>query len=141
MKSAFFLLLMLSIVMLPSCNKYALVDCETYDYYDCITSPPGVGELEVRVNFPGDQTAIPIVIYRGEYPSTDTLKTDTLRSTAQTYTFNVSYDYSVTAEYIRDGQKIITVDGDDIRQKSYNVCDSVCWEVKDGRVKLELKFD
>lgn len=124
-----------------SCSKYSLVDCETYDYSDCITQAPGIGELEVNVNFPDGQTRIPIVILRGQYPSQDTILLDTLERPSWKYSFPVSYDYSVVAEYYRDGQKISAVDGDDIRQKSYNVCDSVCWEVKDAKVNVALKFD
>lgn len=134
------MLLFVSLTMLSACSKYALVDCETYDYYDCQTFPSENGQLEVRVSFPDGMDKVPIVILRGEYPSADTVLLDTLISETRTYSLAVSYDYSVQAEYRMPDRVIYAIDGDAISQKSYTVCDSVCYLVKDAKTDLRLKY-
>jgi hypothetical protein len=132
-------LLLAILWMGPACNKYALVDCETYDYDDCRTYPYLSGQLEVRVNFPEGIRQVPIVILRGQYPTADTMRMDTLFS--ETRTFTVEFDhYTVQAEYKMPERLIYAIDGAEISQRSYDVCDSVCWVVKDGKTDLRLKY-
>lgn len=126
---------------LTACSEYAFVDCETYDYSDCVTQPASYGNLEVRVNFPNGEKSIPVILFKGSYPSSDTVLIDTIYSPVFTYTLEIGHTYSMTAEYEINGQRILTVDGDELSQKSYNVCDSVCWVNRDGSLDLRLKFD
>ena len=133
--------LLLGIAILGSCSKYSYVDCETYDYSDCDTWQFETGTLEVQVSFPNGQKKVPVVIFMGNYPSTDTVMVDTLTSGSMSYTLDIGHTYSMSAEYTVNGQKILAVDGDEVTQKSYDVCDSVCWLVRDGQVDLRLKFD
>ena len=134
------MLLLGCLMLLSACSKYALVDCETYDYYDCQTFPSENGQLEVRVSFPDGMDKVPIVVLRGEYPSSDTVMLDTLVSETRTYSLAVSTSYSVQAEYRTPDRLIYAIDGDEISQKSYTVCDSVCYLVKDAKTDLRLKY-
>jgi len=135
--------LALAAVLIPltlSCGKYAFVDCETYDFNDCIFDRPETGELTVLVSQGEDGHGVPVIIWAGTWPSQDTVDTDTITSEEKTYFLPTDRTYSVTAYYIRDGKQIIAVDGDDIDALSYDVCDEVCWDVKNARADVRLKY-
>ncbi|HRY99222.1 MAG TPA: hypothetical protein P5550_09235 [Bacteroidales bacterium] len=134
------LLLLWALALLTGCSEYAFVDCETYDYSDCVTWPAETGSLQVTVNFPDGMERVPVILFRGSYPSSDTVLYDTLTRSAATYTLDIGQFYSMTAQYLVDGQRVLAVDGDEVSQRSYNVCDSVCWVHRDGRLDLRLKF-
>jgi hypothetical protein len=134
-------LLLLLILMTTGCSEYAFVDCETYDYSDCETRPATTGNLEVSLSLPDGTNGVPVVLYKGNYPSSDTVFVDTLKTSLRTYALEMGQVYSMTAEYTVNGQRILAVDGDEVSQKSYNVCDSVCWLNRDGKLDLRLKFD
>jgi len=121
-----------------SCHKYAYVDCETYDYSDCIEDEPFSGNMEIKVSISAAQAAVPVAIYEGRFPGTVLVLRDTLITAVRNITLEAGKRYTITAEYHRDGKTITAVDGDEITKKAYDVCDAVCWDVRDGKVDLRL---
>lgn len=130
--------IMLLAISLWSCSKYAYVDCETYDYSNCIEDEPFSGNMEINVSITPAQPEVTIVIYEGYFPEQKVVMTHTLLTSKRNISLPIGKHYAVTASYVRDGKTIIAVDGDKITKKSYNVCDAVCWEVKEGKVDLRL---
>lgn len=133
--------LMVMILLSPSCNKYSTVDCETYDYSNCIEDEPSSGNLEIRVSITSEQPAVPITIFEGKYPSSSIIMEDTLITAIRNISLPAGKHYAVTAKYLRNGKSIIAVDGDEISKKVYDVCEAQCWEVKNGEIDLRLSND
>ena len=139
MKTKILFILFFSVVII-SCNDLSTdVDCSTYDYSDCITIEPTDGEMYLKLTINNDNKSIPVAFYRGKLEDNALLFYDTLTKEYFDTLLPVGNYYTVTAEYLKEGKKIIAIDGDNITKKRSNVCDSVCWEVVAGNVYLRLK--
>lgn len=142
MKKIFITFSLIACISISSCNDSYdsdSVDCNTYDYSDCITSEPYDGRMYVKLTINDENTKVPIAIYRGKLEDYDLYLKDTAKTEYYDTLLPVDDFYTVTAEYKRNGEKIFAVDGDDIKKSHANVCDSVCWDVKTGSVNLRLK--
>jgi len=138
MKKAIFISL-LFLAALIACDK-PVVDCQYPDYSNCITHEPDSGKLKVKVTINGENSAVPLVLYYGKTENNIICKTDTLYASDKEYKFPANVYYSVKVKY-RSGSKIINaIDGGNIEKKSYLVCDSTCWVVKDVDLNLKLSY-
>ncbi|MBC8147188.1 MAG: hypothetical protein H8E98_04310 [Bacteroidetes bacterium] len=144
MKNKFYILtftiLILNLAFFTSCKEYDISDCEAYDYSDCNTWVPYWGILNIDVTLNNLNPKVPLVIYYDDFNSNDTAWVDTATSEFYQVYMPIGDYYSVVAKYKTSDKIIYAVDGDEITKKSEDVCDSVCWIVKDGRIDVRLKY-
>lgn len=127
---------------ITSCNDSYdsdTVDCSSYDYSDCNTSEPYDGRMYVKLTINDENPKVFVSFYKGKFDDNNLYFTDTATTEYYDTLLPIDNYYSVTAAYIKNGKKIIAVDGDDIKKTHADVCDSVCWDVKTGKVNVRLK--
>ena len=122
-----------------ACDKPA-IDCEYPDYSNCLTQEPDSGKLIIKVTINAENTAVPIILYYGNVESNVICIKDTLKTADKEYKLPADMYYSVRVKY-KSGNKIINaIDGGNLDIKSYFVCDSTCWVVKDVDLNLKLNY-
>lgn len=115
-------------------------DCEPAPP-SCIDVRPTIGQLIIRSTINGNNTSVPIAVYRGDFEKNDLVLRDTLISSGATYILPVDQYYSVVAEYIqKDGDTVIAIDGDDISVDLDEYCDKDCYDVDEGNIDIRLLF-
>lgn len=139
--SLFFGILLLGLL---SCgDEYFLddVDCS-----ECYVPKPEYGPVTITLSRNAENDSIPIKIFKGKYEETfledfsAAVIIDTVAKSTYTVDLEVNEYYSVAAEYVRNGKKVVVVDGD--RLKLYKVsdkCDEVCWIFRGGNIDATLK--
>jgi len=128
------------LVILSSCDRdKPYIDCEYPDYSKCITLEPQYGYLDILLTFNDENSAIPVTIYYGQPEQNIVCLYDTVSSNKAEYVLPAQQYYSAKAEY-KSGNKIIhAFDGKYMEKKSYKICDSICWVVKDVELDLRLR--
>jgi hypothetical protein len=138
----FLFLIYLSGFFINSCkieNKNNNVDCSTYNYSDCNTKEPFVGDIYVKLTINSENPAVPITIFNGKLEDNVVVLRDTARSEKYDTLLPVGNYYTVTAKYKKGSSTIIAVDGDKISKTKTTTCDSVCWSVTSGNIDVRLK--
>ena len=113
-----------------ACDK-PYVDCEYPDYSNCLTQKPDSGKLKVKVTLNSENPTVPLVLYYGNVENNVVCIVDTLNISEKEYILPADIYYSVSVKYKSNNKIINAVDGGKIETKSYLVCDSTCWVVKD----------
>ena len=132
----------LMIAVIISCNRPVEPDdCSTYDYSNCNTIEPSFGDVVVFVTVNKTITSVPICVYKGKIDENIILLRDTLTMELERYELPVNEYYSVAAYYNIDGRKICAVSGGKLSMKGYQICDSICYVVKEPIVNVRLKKD
>ncbi len=139
MKTNICYILFLLCMFISSCDK-PYVDCEYPDYSNCITVEPENGKLNLKITINDENKKVPMSIYYGNFEHNVICITDTLEVPQTTYTLPADVYYSVKAEYKSGNKTIYAIDGGFLEKKSYHVCDSICWVVKDIDLNLKLKY-
>jgi len=128
----------LSFILLFSCNPdatYREVDCT-----QCYRVPPDSAYLHLKLTINSQNSRVPVTVYRDNFERGAVRYRDTLSSKSVRIPVAINYYYSVTAEYIRNQDTIIAVDGDRIKTKeAVGQCDSTCWVVVGGYLDVRLK--
>jgi len=132
-------ILFLIILFTISCDK-PYVDCEYPDYSNCITVEPENGKLQLKITINEENKRVPITLYYGTYENQVICINDTLEVPKKTYTLPADVYYSVKAQYKSGNSTINAIDGGFLEKKSYKVCDSICWVVKNIDLNLKLKY-
>ncbi len=114
------------------------VDCETYDYADCLTDEPETWDLKISLTINEENPEVKITVFKGDFDNGDTLFTSLWDYPEAYLEVQVNQEYSATAEYKSGGKKIIAVDGDYMKTKSTIVCEKKCWKVKGSSLDLKL---
>ena len=122
-----------------SCDK-PYVDCEYPDYSNCITQEPDNGKLRINLTINTENEAVPLTIYYGRVEHEAICLTDTAYVKEKEYIVPADVYYSVKATYKSNGKIVNAIDGGFLEKKSYKVCDSICWVVKDIDLNLKLKY-
>lgn len=138
MRTKIFSLLVI-LIFIISCDK-PYIDCEYPDYSNCLTQKPEKGKLKVKVTINGENTAVPLVLYYGNVENNVVCINDTLTTSEKEYDLPADIYYSVKVKYMSHNKMINAIDGGKITAKSYLVCDSTCWVVKDVDLNLKLKY-
>jgi len=117
--------------------KYEETDC---DYSNCETVEPMVGSLEIKLTINTENKKVPLYIYRGNLE--DNIIMDTIYSESENYKYETILNnfYTVVAEYIKNNDTIMVVDGTSLEKISGYNCDSICWDITGGKINLILKF-
>ena len=125
--------------ILTACNK-PVVDCQYPDYSSCITKEPDAGKLKIKVTINEENKAVPVILYYGNEENNVIRIIDTLYMTEKEYILPVNVYYSVKVKYKSNNKIINAIDGGNLEKKSYLVCDSTCWVVKDVNLNLKLSY-
>ena len=133
----FFSLLLLTTIY--ACDK-PYVDCQYPDYSNCITHEPDSGKLKIKVTINEENSFLPITLYYSKSENNVICKVDTLYTSEKEYKLPAKTYYSVKAKYKSNNKIVYAVDGGNIGKKSYLVCDSTCWVVKDVDLNLKLNY-
>ncbi len=119
------------------CNDFYNVDCETYE--NCLTYEPYDELVKIKVTVNKENEFVPITIYIGDLEENNIYIQDTTNFSVYEIYLPVNKDYTATAKYKKGNQTIIAVDGGNLDTKSTDVCDSICWTVKELELDLWLK--
>ncbi|MDD3877167.1 MAG: hypothetical protein PHT69_11130 [Bacteroidales bacterium] len=140
MKS-FFTLWIIIVLFSSSCDTdRPYTDCEYPDYSDCITNEPEYGLVKVKLTINDSNKNVPLTIYYGNPESETICIIDTIDESSVEYILPAGVYYAAKAEY-KSGDKIINAfDSGLLEKKSYEVCDSICWVVKDINLDIELGY-
>jgi len=134
------ILLFISVLMFFCACDRPYIDCEYPDYSNCITKEPENGKVLLTVTINSENKAVPISIFRGNVENNDVFLYDTAYISNKEYVLPANVFYSVKAQYKSKGRVIHAIDGGYLEKKSYDVCDSVCWVVKDVNLNLKLNY-
>ena len=129
--------IILTVSIVTGCDKPS-IDCEYPDYSNCITQEPENGILKIKVTINENNKRVPVVIYYGNVENDVVCLTDTVSARETEYKVPADVYYSVKVTYISGNKLIHAIDGGYLEKKSYLVCDSVCWVVKDIDLNLKL---
>ncbi|MEI7596096.1 MAG: hypothetical protein WCK02_10140 [Bacteroidota bacterium] len=122
-----------------ACNSVSQEDCTNYDYSDCNTIAPDSGLLNINLTINGENSKVPIAIYKGKYENGNKISEDTLTVSTASYSLPVNNYYSVRAKYKSQNKIIFAIDGGEITVKKNYICDSTCWSVKSANADVRLK--
>jgi hypothetical protein len=128
-------------LLVESCKtdklKYEEYDC---DYSNCMSEEPTLGELDMKLTINSENLLVPLYIYRGNLE--DNIILDTIFSDSENikYEVGLNFLYTVVAEYIKNNDTILVVDGTNVEKISGYYCDSLCWNIKGGKLNLKLKY-
>lgn len=125
---------------LLGCNEYSGTDCESYDYESCRGVEPFYWNLEILTNPVSNEDTISITLYEGMYSNNNTCLNNYLTTDASFFVnLPLNKDYSVKAEYKRNGKSIYVIDGTRMSKKEVSVCDTSCWSLKGTIIDVRLK--
>jgi hypothetical protein len=112
----------------------------------CIKDEPDEGEFKIEFSQGEEYPAIPFRVFKGTYESGALVVSDTATETEMVYTLETETDYTVVAEYKRNGKTILVIDEDRIKTRSVNCADEddpestvSCWYVVPARVYATLQ--
>lgn len=129
------------ISLLAGCTS-EVKDCYTYDYSDCNTIEPQSGTMVIKLTINDENPNVIVQVFKGDFDSPDRvlMKTDTLDDELWRVDLPTGRFYSVAAWYKVNGKTLVAIDGDELKIKANVVCDSTCYEVKDGHADVKLRL-
>jgi hypothetical protein len=129
--------LIIPFLLLQGCQQLG-VDCETYDYSDCLLEEPNSWELCVNLTINSENPEVKVTFFKGDFQNKDTLWSGYWSDPEICLELPVEQEYSVVAEYLSGSRKILAVDGDRMRTSSRLVCEKKCWRVKGAQLDARL---
>ena len=114
-------------------------DCDTYGYGDCITLAPIEAELKLNFSINKNRQWVAFEIYEGTIDQEKIIVYDTSWNSELTYVMAIPQTYTVKAYYSVSGKTIFAIDGMEMKAKSVQKCDSLCWLLREFRLDLMLK--
>lgn len=134
----FLFTLLLFFLIIPSgCEREE--SWESFDCATCYQDKPEMGPLQITVTINGQNSSVPLVVFRGDIEDNNVERIDTAYNTDFTIDVPVEKYYSVKAEY-RDGNNtIFAVDGDKLKLKTNSTdCDEQCYYFRGGYIDVRL---
>ncbi|HEX3007416.1 MAG TPA: hypothetical protein VHO90_07350 [Bacteroidales bacterium] len=139
------LVLGILVLGLLSCGDEYMLD--DVDCSECYTPKPEYGPVTVSLTSNAENKRIPVKVFKGKYEErylkdySSAVVVDTVNDASSvTYDLPVNEYYSVEVEYMKDGKKVLVVDGDKLKMyKVSDNCDETCWIFRGGKIKAELK--
>lgn len=121
------------------CERQEPLNFSTIDCSECYQDKPEWGPINVVVTINEQNPFVPLIIYRGDIEESNIEYIDTTRSMNYWVDVPVNKYYSIAAKYIRDGDTIFAIDGDEIKvQYTENNCDQPCYYFKGGNMDIRL---
>ena len=134
------LLFIASLLLINSCKETQdTVDCSTYNYSDCKTTEPFVGNFHVKLTINSENPAVPVTVYKGKLEEGDVFFLDTLKTESFDTLLPIGNYYTIAAKYKVGSTTVTAVDGDKISKSHVTTCDSTCWSVETGTTNVRLK--
>jgi hypothetical protein len=135
-KSKIFIVLITLSLVISSCQT-AREDCDPTIY--CNTDYPDSGYVDITVTEVGTNGFVPITIYDGDVEDNKIVLTDTLYTTTTYYYLPVKKRFSAKAVYVKAGITTQVFDATKIKITRFWNCDERCYEVRDGKLNLQLE--
>ncbi len=139
--------LILSILLLGSCEgflKSETEDCDYPDYSDCDTHEPEYADLKIEVLNDDSYKLDRVEVFLGNVEKGDIVKVISNLENNKDDVINVSVatdtKYSARAFYINSPDTFVCIDGTKIKKRKYTNCDSTCWYVTGDEIDLVLKI-
>ena len=121
-----------------ACNEKIFtsgVDCA-----DCYRNKPDSADIIVYLTINDENPRVPVVVFKNEMDLNKIEFIDTATGPTYYLYVPVNAEYSVRAEYRKNGKTIYAVDGDKLKIKHVSdACDEDCWVIEDGIMNVELK--
>ncbi len=116
-------------------------DCEPAPL-SCDETPPTDGNLFIRVTINGNNTHVPVYLFRGDFEKNDLVLDTVLTTSGMNLTLPIiDQGYSAVAEYIQsDGDTVIAIDGDDLDFDENEYCDKTCYGSASGTIDVRLHW-
>lgn len=114
-------------------------DC---DYSTCNTEEPFVAEISVKFTRNSENLNPVIYIMNGYYDNgtiIDSIETDTVDGNVAKKTLPLNFQYTVFTKYQKSADTIIAIDGAYVYKKTYQECDSTCWDIYNTKFNIKLK--
>jgi hypothetical protein len=112
-------------------------DCDPTIY--CNTDYPDSGYVDITVTEVGSSGFVPITIYEGDVEDNKVMLIDTLYTTTTYYYLPVKKRFSAKAVYVKAGITTQVFDGTKIKVTKFWNCNEKCYEVRDGKLNLQLE--
>ena len=143
MKIIYFLLIV-SMALSCNTNNFKDFDDDDYDcdYSTCNTVEPFYADIKVKFSRDIDNPAPVIYLLSGYYEENkilDTIATDTISDNYIYINVAVGHQYTVYTVYKSGNDTIVAIDGNFVTKESYEMCDSLCWEVENTVFNIKLK--
>ena len=114
------------------------IDCQSYNYNDCNTIEPFDANVDLLFSMKGNQS-VPFEIIEGKIEDGKTIIYDTAHTSKITYIMAIPNYYTVKAEYTIGDKTVYAVDGVEMKARSTQRCDSICWETPPFNLDLTLQ--
>ena len=134
------ILIGIATLALMSCDEdVSDEDCSTYSYLDCNTLEPDEADLILRFTISNNMSSIPFEIIEGTIESGTTIIYDTAKTSEIIYIMPLNQYYTVKATYKNEVKTIFALDGVNMKARSTQKCDSVCWTLPKFELNLTLQ--
>ena len=127
-------------ILLPhhSCD---IEDLKVFDCSECYTNKPEFSEAKISVTIDNENQQVPITVYLGSYDDGLIVYEDITTSLMNYVWLENEVDYTLVAEYIRNGRTVNVVNGLTMKiRKDYENCNEPCYYVRNRNVNLKLKY-
>jgi hypothetical protein len=131
-------IMILALTPQSGCDEisYLAVNCS-----ECYIDNPTHYEIRVSVDANKSQEAIPVTVYDGPFENNNVILRDTTTSNDIWFWLETEKNYTIVAEYVKDGRKYSVVSGAKLKtRRDFETCSEPCYYVVGTRVNLKLYF-
>jgi hypothetical protein len=109
--------------------------------YECFVDKPSTGIVELSLTIDPENLSVPVTIYLGSFEDNRVAYTGTYNLANPTIRVNVDVEYTVRAEYVRNGRTYYVVNKLHLKVwKDTESCNEPCYYFVNNEVDLRLKF-
>ncbi len=139
-------------LMLAACNMHMKNGYDDFgdddagnncDYSNCNGIEPFNTDLYIKFTRNKENPNPKIFLMSGFYEDgviIDSISTDTVSGKIAVFNVALNIQYTVFCKYKSGNAQITAIDGAFVQKKSYTVCDSVCWQIKNNFFNIKLKY-
>lgn len=137
MKGALKILAFISLLLVFSCEKLKIYDCN-----NCLDSIPYEVRLNIRlITLIGDDPSYLVRVYKGKIEDNILIDERTTRNEFHIFGF-INQEYSAIATQVYNGIEYNIVSGTTIKVVSQDdYCEDVCYIVTDNEIDLRKRFN
>jgi len=128
-----------SLGILSGCDVDDTCDARVTPPSNCVTVRPTLAEMRVEVSYTGQPQGIPLTIYRGRFDQGVVYARDTVFGERNIYLVPTNEYFSVAAEYVQEGRKIVAVDGVNVTVSFDDNCNYGCYTSDQNNINLRIR--
>ncbi len=113
-------------------------ECYEEDLSSCDSIAPEYAIVEIRCTFSDENNSIPVFVFKGNYPSADTILSDTININTN-LPLPVNNNYSALAVYEQGNEQHFVIDGITIKREFTTICDYKCWKINTRDFQLQFE--